>query len=160
MTTTDIELKLIVPEYQDFIPQYETPGSAGMDLKAFLPDFEKAGTYVVVGPGASVLIQTNIAVKMNRDDIAGFIMPRSGLGHRDGIVLGNLTGVIDSDDTGEILISVWNRKTFGAIHIHHGDRIAQLVFKPIYRVNGFKVVTDFSEETERGDGGFGSTDRN
>lgn len=130
------------------LPQYETHGSAGMDLKAMLDED------TIIKAGETRLIPTGIAVNMGDDNICATILPRSGLGHKNGIVLGNLVGLIDSDYQGQIFVSIWNRSDSDFV-IKIGDRIAQLVFLPVIKAK-FEVVAEF-HETHRGEGGFGST---
>ncbi len=148
--TRSIDLKILNPLMGDSIPLpgYATVGSAGMDLRACLAE------PVLLPAGETLLIPTGIAVHMRQPDMAAMILPRSGLGHNHGIVLGNLVGLIDSDYQGEIKISCWNRSAED-YRIMPGDRIAQLVFVPTFRVS-FNVVSDF-ETTVRGIGGFGHT---
>ncbi|MCP3678830.1 MAG: dUTP diphosphatase [Gammaproteobacteria bacterium] len=133
------------------LPEYATSGSAGLDLRACL---DKP---LELPPQASELIPTGLAMHIDNPDMAAVILPRSGLGHRHGLVLGNLVGLLDSDYQGEILISCWNR---GDKHftINPGERIAQLVFLPIKQVT-FSLVDQF-DESDRGAGGFGSSGRN
>jgi dUTP pyrophosphatase len=130
------------------LPEYSTPGSAGMDLRACLD------SSLNIAAGETVLIPTGISIYIGDENLAATILPRSGLGHKHGIVLGNLVGLIDSDYQGPLMISVWNRgdKEFT---IQPGDRIAQLVFVPVVQV-AFDVVDEF-HSTERGTGGFGSS---
>lgn len=130
------------------LPSYATSGSAGVDLRACLDE------KLCIAPGQTVLIPTGLAIHMADPNLAATILPRSGLGHKHGIVLGNLVGLIDSDYQGELKISCWNR---GQDHftIEPGDRIAQLVFLPVVQVN-FDVVDDFNQ-SDRGEGGFGHT---
>lgn len=128
------------------LPQYETQDSAGMDLRACL-DAE-----LVLQPGATQLIPTGISIYIGDPNLAAVILPRSGLGHKQGIVLGNLVGLIDADYQGPLMISCWNRGQ-NAYTITPGDRIAQLVFLPIARVK-FDIVNEF-QATSRGTGGFG-----
>jgi len=132
------------------LPQYATTGSAGLDLRACID------APIQLAPGETQLISTGIAIYMGDPNMAATILPRSGLGHKHGIVLGNLIGLIDSDYQGEILISCWNR---GNDHftIQPGERIAQLVFVPVIR-GEFEVVNEFVS-TARGEGGFGSSGR-
>lgn len=132
------------------LPQYATNGSAGLDLRACID------APIQLAPGETQLISTGIAIYMGDSNMAATILPRSGLGHKHGIVLGNLIGLIDSDYQGELLISCWNR---GNDHftIQPGERIAQLVFIPVIR-GEFDVVNEFVS-TERGEGGFGSSGR-
>lgn len=145
-----VKIKILDPRIgQAFpLPYYITPGSAGMDLRACLKEA------VTLSPGKTLLIPTGLAIHIDDSTIAATILPRSGLGHKHGIVLGNLIGLIDSDYQGEILISCWNRgqETFT---IQPGERIAQLVFLPVIQVE-WAVVESF-EETTRGEGGFGHT---
>ncbi len=145
-----IELKIINPLVGDKIPlpEYATTGSAGMDLRACLE------TSLTVAAGETILIPTGIAIYMRDPRMAAMILPRSGLGHKHGIVLGNLVGLIDSDYQGEIKISCWNRSA-GGYTIAPGERIAQLVFIPTLQVS-FNLVSEFNI-TERGEGGFGHT---
>lgn len=130
------------------LPTYATDGSAGMDLRACLEE------PLEIKPGETHLIPTGLAIHIANPDIAAIILPRSGLGHKHGIVLGNLVGLIDSDYQGQLFVSCWNRsdKLFS---INIGDRIAQLMFIPVIQPK-LEVVDDFSE-TERGEGGFGSS---
>ncbi len=130
------------------LPQYATLGSAGLDLRACIAE------PLEIRPSGVNLIPTGIAIHIKDQSMAATILPRSGLGHKHGIVLGNLIGLIDSDYQGPILISCWNRGE-DDYTIYPGDRIAQLVILPIMRAN-FNVVSDF-QESDRGTGGFGST---
>ena len=128
------------------LPQYATPGSAGLDLRAML---EKD---TVIKPGETVLIPTGLSVYIGDPGLAAVILPRSGLGHKHGVVLGNLVGLIDSDYQGQLMVSVWNRGQTTFI-IEPGERIAQMVFVPVVQAE-FNLVEEFVE-TERGAGGFG-----
>jgi dUTP pyrophosphatase len=132
------------------LPHYATDGSAGLDMRACID------AAVSVEPGQTVLIPTGIAIHIGDSGLAAVLLPRSGLGHRHGLVLGNLTGLIDSDYQGQIFISCWNRgaKTY---EVQPGERIAQLVFVPVEQV-AFHVVGEFGE-SERGEGGFGHSGR-
>ncbi len=132
------------------LPGYSTAGSAGMDLRACLD------TTLTLSPGDSELIPTGLAIYIEDPGYAAMILPRSGLGHKHGIVLGNLVGLIDSDYQGELMISCWNRgkETFS---IDPGDRIAQLIIVPVHQTS-FEIVDEFST-TDRGAGGFGSSGR-
>lgn len=132
------------------LPHYATPGSAGIDLRACVDES------LTVMPGATELIPTGIALHLEDPGLAATILPRSGLGHKHGIVLGNLVGLIDSDYQGEILVSCWNRGT-KPFEIEPGLRLAQLVIVPVVQVE-FDVVPGFST-SERGAGGFGHTGR-
>lgn len=130
------------------LPQYATDGSAGLDLRACLDaPFQ-------LMPGATELINTGIAIHINNPTVAATILPRSGLGHKHGIVLGNLVGLIDSDYQGPLMVSCWNRSDKTYI-IEPGERIAQLVIVPILKAQ-FEIVDEF-KQTDRGDGGFGSS---
>ncbi|MHC1480972.1 dUTP diphosphatase [Frateuria aurantia] len=146
----DVELKILDERLGRTIPLPEaaTPGSAGMDLRAAI-----SGS-LTLSPGASVLIPTGFAIHIGDPGWCGLIVPRSGLGHRQGLVMGNLTGVIDADYQGPLLISCWNRSD-APVTIHEGDRIAQLLLVPVGRAR-FKQVEAFAE-SHRGEGGFGST---
>ncbi len=129
-------------------PHYATPGSAGLDLRACLD------TPVVLQPGETHLVPTGMAIHLADPGLAAMILPRSGLGHKHGIVLGNLVGLIDSDYQGQIFVSVWNRG-HASFEIEPMERIAQLMVVPVLQV-GFNVVERF-DESSRGAGGFGST---
>jgi dUTP pyrophosphatase len=132
------------------LPNYATEGSAGLDLRAML------AAPMELAPGSAELIPTGLAVHIGDPGLAALVLPRSGLGHRHGIVLGNLVGLIDSDYQGQLLVSCWNRgsETF---RIEVGERIAQLVLVPVVRVR-FELVSEFTD-SERGTGGFGHTGR-
>jgi dUTP pyrophosphatase len=133
------------------LPEYATDGSAGMDLRACL---EKP---VTLQPGDTFLIPTGIAIHIDDPSLCAVLLPRSGLGHKHGIVLGNLVGLIDSDYQGQLFISCWNRGR-ESFTIEIGERIAQMVLVPVARVD-FEVVQEFTE-SHRGSGGFGHTGRN
>ncbi|MDD3608959.1 MAG: dUTP diphosphatase [Halothiobacillaceae bacterium] len=147
-----IQLKILDPRIgTEFpLPDYATPGSAGMDLRACID------APVALLPGETVLIPTGLALHIGDPGLAAVILPRSGLGHKHGIVLGNLVGLIDSDYQGQLFVSVWNRGT-ERFTIEAGERIAQLVFVPVVQA-GFEIVEVF-HASERGTGGFGSTGR-
>ncbi|AEC16972.1 dUTP diphosphatase [Gallibacterium anatis] len=130
------------------LPTYATEGSAGLDLRALTQE------KIVLQPGETQLIPTGLSIYIGDPNLAAVILPRSGLGHKHGIVLGNLVGLIDSDYQGPLMISAWNRSQ-QPFTIEVGDRIAQLVFVPVVQAE-FNIVTDF-EQTERGSGGFGHT---
>jgi len=132
------------------LPAYATDGSAGVDLRACVDEA------LTVAPGATHLIPTGLAIHIEDPGIAAVVLPRSGLGHRHGIVLGNLVGLIDSDYQGQVYVSCWNRGQ-DAYTIQAGERIAQLVFLPVVQVT-FQVVEDFGP-SQRGEGGFGSSGR-
>lgn len=150
--TQKIQLKILNKKLgQEIpIPRYATDGSAGLDLRACIDEA------IQLAPGESQLIPTGFAMHIGDKNLAATLLPRSGLGHKHGIVLGNLVGLIDSDYQGEVMISCWNR---GSDHftIEPGERIAQMVFLPIALCE-FQVVNEFTE-SERGSGGFGHTGR-
>lgn len=143
-----IELKVLDPRVGDSIPlpEYATAGSAGLDMRACTDEPLR------VEPGDTVLVPTGLAIHVGDPRLAAVLLPRSGLGHKHGLVLGNLTGLIDSDYQGQVFISCWNRGR-KAYEIQPGERIAQMVFVPIEQVR-FEVVEEF-DESERGTGGFG-----
>lgn len=147
-----IQLKVIDPRVgTDFpLPSYATEGSAGMDLRACID------VPIEIKPGETQLIPTGIAIHISDNGLAAVLLPRSGLGHKHGIVLGNLTGLIDSDYQGQVFVSCWNRGSQNYV-IQVGERIAQMVFLPVAMVD-FAVVDDF-DASERGAGGFGSSGR-
>lgn len=130
------------------LPEYASPGSAGLDLRACVD------TTLILDAGDTTLIPTGLAIYIEDPHYAGMILPRSGLGHKHGIVLGNLVGLIDSDYQGQLFVSCWNRSST-AFEIEVGTRIAQLVIVPVLQV-GFEAVDDFTT-SQRGSGGFGST---
>lgn len=143
-----IDYKILNPLIKEHLPSYGSAGSAGLDLRACI---EKE---LVINPGKTELIPSGISIYIKNPGYAALILPRSGLGHKHGIVLGNLVGLIDSDYQGELLISCWNRGDKEFI-INPLERIAQLVVVPVYQAS-FNLVNDF-ESSERGEGGFGST---
>lgn len=147
-----LQVKILDPKVGKEIPlpHYATDGSAGMDLRACLDEA------VVLEPGQTELIPTGIAIYIEDPGLAATILPRSGLGHKHGIVLGNLVGLIDSDYQGQLFVSVWNRGNT-TFTIEPSERIAQLVLLPVVQAD-FDIVEDFVE-TDRGDGGFGSSGR-
>jgi dUTP pyrophosphatase len=132
------------------MPEYATPGSAGVDMRACLD------APLVLEPGQTELIPTGMAIHIDDPGLAAVLLPRSGLGHKHGVVLGNLTGLIDSDYQGQVFISCWNRGS-SAFTVAPGERIAQMVILPVVQVR-FDVVESF-EESKRGAGGFGSSGR-
>jgi len=142
-----IQLKILDPRAA--APAYATPGAAGLDLRALLD------APLVLEPGQTTLIQTGLSIYIGNPHFAAVILPRSGLGHKHGIVLGNGTGLIDSDYQGELMVSCWNRGQ-AAFTIHPGERIAQLVIVPVVQAQ-FEVVDAFHAASDRGAGGFGST---
>ena len=151
MTTATIDLKILDARMAGQLPAYATPGSAGLDLRACL------NAPLVIEPGQTVLIPTGLAVHIADPGLAAMILPRSGLGHKHGIVLGNLVGLIDSDYQGQLMVSAWNRSDV-AFTIEPMERIAQMVIVPVVQAR-FNVVSDFAQASERGAGGHGSTGR-
>ncbi|NMF87848.1 MULTISPECIES: dUTP diphosphatase [Aromatoleum] len=143
-----IDVKILDDRLRDHKPSYATPGSAGLDLRACL------NAPVTLHPGDSTLIPSGLAIHLADPGLAAMVLPRSGLGHKHGIVLGNLVGLIDSDYQGQIFVSVWNRGR-ASFTLQPMERIAQLVVVPVLQV-GFNVVDEFPE-SDRGEGGFGST---
>jgi dUTP pyrophosphatase len=145
-----IDVRILDPRLHDSLPQYATAGSAGLDLRACIAD------PLVLNPGEAQLIPTGMAIHLDDAGFAALILPRSGLGHRHGIVLGNLVGLIDSDYQGQILVSCWNRggEPFTIAPL---ERIAQMVIVPVVQAR-LNIVEDFAA-SERGAGGFGSTGR-
>lgn len=143
-----IELKILDPRVGDSVPlpQYATDGSAGLDMRACIDE------PVTVAPGETVLIPTGLAIHVADPSLAAVLLPRSGLGHKHGLVLGNLTGLIDSDYQGQVFISCWNRSS-ERYTVQPSERIAQMVFVPVEQVE-FKVVEEFAV-SDRGAGGFG-----
>lgn len=149
-----MQVKILDARLSDWgLPSFQTQGAAAIDLYACVD-----GVILVEPHQPAILIKSGIAISFGDPSVAGLVLPRSGLGHKKGLVLGNTVGLIDSDYAGEILISVWNRSPIGSdpIEISPGERIAQLVFVPIVRP-AFEVVQEFSMQTARGAGGFGST---
>ncbi len=143
-----LDVKLLDPRLRDSLPQYATAGAAGLDLRACV---ERPLT---LAPGAAELVPSGIAIHLADPGLAAVVVPRSGLGHKHGIVLGNLVGLIDSDYQGQVMVSVWNRSG-AAFTINPMDRIAQLVVVPVVQVK-LNVVEEFAQ-SGRGAGGFGST---
>jgi dUTP pyrophosphatase len=148
----NIQLKILNPRVGDTIPlpEYATDGSAGMDLRACIDE------EILLKPGATLLIPTGLSIYIADPGLAATILPRSGLGHKHGVVLGNLVGLIDSDYQGELMVSCWNRGS-ESYTIHPGERIAQLVIVPVVQAK-FEIVDEF-DSSDRGDGGFGSSGR-
>jgi len=143
-----LDVKILDPRIRDMLPHYGTPGAAGLDLRACLD------APLELKPGESQLVPSGIAIHLGDPGYAAIVLPRSGLGAKHGIVLGNLVGLIDSDYQGQVLVSVWNRGS-AAFTIQPMDRIAQLVVVPVQQVE-FNVVDEF-QSSSRGAGGFGST---
>ncbi|ALT77479.1 dUTP diphosphatase [Paucibacter sp. KCTC 42545] len=149
MTQTTVDLKVLDARMAEQIPSYATPGSAGLDLRASLD------APVTLEPGQTFLVPTGLAIHINDPSLAAIILPRSGLGHKHGIVLGNLVGLIDSDYQGQLMVSCWNRGQTAFV-IQPMERIAQLVLVPVVQA-AFRRVDDFADASQRGEGGFGST---
>jgi dUTP pyrophosphatase len=143
-----LQVKILDERMRDQLPTYGTPGSAGLDLRACINEA------IEIAPGQTVLVPTGLAIYVEDPRYAAFILPRSGLGHKHGIVLGNLVGLIDSDYQGQLMVSCWNRSNT-AFELNPMERIAQLVIVPVVQAE-FHVVDDF-DASERGEGGFGST---
>ena len=143
-----IDVKLLDPRLAHQMPAYATPGSAGLDLRACLDQA------LTLAPNAWQLVPTGMAIHLGDPNFAALILPRSGLGHKHGIVLGNLVGLIDSDYQGQLMVSAWNRSAT-AFTIEPMERIAQLVIVPVVQAQ-FNLVTEFVA-SRRGDGGYGST---
>jgi len=148
MQKPTIELKILDDRVRQHLPAYATSGSAGMDLRACIAES------LTIAPGDTVLIPTGVAIHIGDPDLAAVILPRSGLGHKHGIVLGNLVGLIDSDYQGPLMVSCWNRGR-DPYTLNPLDRLAQLVIVPVVQAQ-FEVVEDF-QKSERGHGGFGSS---
>ncbi|MFO6419709.1 dUTP diphosphatase [Hylemonella sp. W303a] len=144
-----IDVKIIDARLREQMPAYATPGSAGLDLRACLD------APLTLAPNAWQLVPTGMAIHLADPGYAALILPRSGLGHKHGIVLGNLVGLIDSDYQGQLMVSAWNRSAT-AFTIEPMERIAQLVIVPVVQAH-FHLVDEFAAETERGTGGYGST---
>jgi dUTP pyrophosphatase len=147
-----IELKILDPRIGDSIelPRYATDGSAGMDMRACIDE------PLTVAPGETVLVPTGLAIHVSDPALAAILLPRSGLGHKHGLVLGNLTGLIDSDYQGQVFISCWNRSST-SYEVQPAERIAQMVFVPVEQIE-LKIVEEF-DASERGAGGFGHSGR-
>jgi dUTP pyrophosphatase len=143
-----IDVKILDPRMHDLMPAYATPGSAGLDLRACID------APLTIEPGQTVLVPTGLAIHIADPGYAAMILPRSGMGHKNGIVLGNLVGLIDSDYQGQLMVSTWNRGQ-NAFTLQAMERLAQLIVVPVLQV-GFNVVEEFGA-SERGEGGFGST---
>jgi dUTP pyrophosphatase len=143
-----VDLKILDQRVREQLPHYATPGSAGLDLRACLD------AAIVLNPGETQLIPTGLAIHLADAGYAAMILPRSGLGHKHGVVLGNLVGLIDSDYQGQLMVSVWNRGQT-AFTIQPFERIAQMVIVPVVQAQ-FNIVDEFGD-SQRGEGGFGST---
>ena len=147
----DLDVRILDSRLQDLMPCYATPGSAGLDLRACLE------APLTLQANAWQLVPTGLAIHLADPGYAAIILPRSGLGHKHGIVLGNLVGLIDSDYQGQLMVSAWNRSDV-AFTIEPMERIAQLVIVPVVQAN-LRVVNEFAQTSERGAGGYGSTGR-
>ena len=144
-----VDIKILDARLRDNMPSYATPGSAGLDLRACID------APVTLEPGQWQLIPTGMAMYLKDPGYAAMILPRSGMGHKHGIVLGNLVGLIDSDYQGQLMVSAWNRSQT-AFTLQPMDRLAQLVIVPVVQPS-FNVVDEFEAPSDRGDGGYGST---
>ena len=144
-----VDLKILDPRMADQLPHYATPGSAGLDLRACLD------VAITLEPNAWQLVPTGVAIHLDDPAYAALILPRSGLGHKHGIVLGNLVGLIDSDYQGQLMVSAWNRSST-PFTLEPMERLAQLVIVPVVQAQ-FNVVQEFAAKSERGEGGYGST---
>jgi dUTP pyrophosphatase len=145
-----LDIKILDARMRDYLPAYATTGSAGLDLRACLDEA------VTLEPGQTTLIPTGLAIHIEDPGYAALILPRSGLGHKHGVVLGNLVGLIDSDYQGQLMISTWNRGSTAFV-LNPFERLAQLVIVPVVQAT-FNIVDEFAA-SERGAGGFGSTGR-
>jgi len=145
----ELDVKILDARMRDQLPQYATPGSAGLDLRACLD------VPLILAPNAWQLVPTGIAIHLRDPGYAAMLLPRSGLGHKHGIVLGNLVGLIDSDYQGQLMVSCWNRSDV-VFTIEPMERIAQMVIVPVVQAR-FNVVEEFGDVTKRGAGGYGST---
>jgi dUTP pyrophosphatase len=143
-----LDVKILDARMRDFLPAYATPGSAGLDLRACIDE------PLVIAPGQTSLVPTGLAIHLGDPGYAAVILPRSGLGHKHGVVLGNLVGLIDSDYQGQLMISTWNRGDT-AFTLNPMERLAQMVIVPVVQAE-LNIVGDF-EASDRGAGGFGST---
>jgi dUTP pyrophosphatase len=148
---TTVQVRILDPRMADSLPAYATPGSAGLDLRACLDQ------PLALAPGQSALIPTGLSVYIGDPGLAAVLLPRSGLGHKHGIVLGNLVGLIDSDYQGPLMVSCWNRSDV-AFTVQPMERIAQMVIVPVVQA-AFEVVDNFHAVSGRAEGGFGSTGR-
>jgi dUTP pyrophosphatase len=143
-----LQVKIIDERMRSQLPQYATSGSAGLDLRACLDEA------IEIAPGQTLLVPTGISIYINDPRYCAMILPRSGLGHKHGIVLGNLVGLIDSDYQGQLMISTWNRSTT-SFRLEPMERLAQLVIVPVMQIE-WSIVDEFTS-SDRGEGGFGST---
>lgn len=146
-----VDVKILDPRLNENLPTYATPGSAGLDLRACLD------SAIDLEPGQTVLVPTGLSIHIADPGYAAMILPRSGMGHKNGIVLGNLVGLIDSDYQGPLMVSTWNRGQ-NTFRLEPMERLAQLVIVPVVQAQ-FRVVDEFEAHSDRGAGGFGSTGR-
>ena len=144
-----VDLKILDDRLKDQLPSYATPGAAGLDLRACVDQA------LEIEPGQTVLVPTGLSIHLADPGYAAMILPRSGLGHKHGIVLGNLVGLIDSDYQGPLMVSTWNRSQ-QVFTLEPMERLAQLVIVPVVQA-AFRVVDEFESDSDRGAGGFGST---
>jgi dUTP pyrophosphatase len=144
-----VDVKILDPRLKDNLPAYATPGSAGLDLRACLD------TAIDIEPGQTILVPTGLSIHIADPNYAAMILPRSGMGHKHGIVLGNLVGLIDSDYQGPLMVSTWNRGQ-SIFRLEPMERLAQLIIVPVVHA-AFRIVDEFGHESDRGTGGFGST---
>ena len=147
----NLDVKILDPRLNEQLPAYATPGSAGLDLRACLD------APLTLAPGACERVPTGMAIHLDDPGYAAMILPRSGLGHKHGLVLGNLVGLIDSDYQGQLMVSAWNRGS-AAYTLQPLERLAQLVVVPVVQAR-LRVVQEFSAASTRGEGGYGSTGR-
>ncbi|UOD49255.1 dUTP diphosphatase [Orrella daihaiensis] len=144
-----VDVKILDARLTDNLPTYATPGSAGLDLRACLD------SAIDLEPGQTVLVPTGLSIHIADPDYAAMILPRSGMGHKNGIVLGNLVGLIDSDYQGPLMVSTWNRGQ-NVFRLEPMERLAQLVIVPVVQAQ-WRIVEEFESQSDRGAGGFGST---
>jgi dUTP pyrophosphatase len=144
-----VDVKILDSRLNDTLPAYATPGSAGLDLRACLDE------PIDLAPGQTILVPTGLSIYIGDPNYAAMILPRSGMGHKHGIVLGNLVGLIDSDYQGPLMVSTWNRSQV-TFRLEPMERLAQLVIVPVVQAQ-FRVVDTFEQSSDRGSGGFGST---
>lgn len=147
-----VDVKILDPRLEGNLPTYATPGSAGLDLRACIDQA------IDIEPGQTILVPTGLSIHIADPGYAAMILPRSGMGHKNGIVLGNLVGLIDSDYQGPLMVSTWNRGQ-APFRLEPMERLAQLVIVPVIQAQ-FRVVQAFDQTSDRGSGGFGSTGTN
>lgn len=147
-----VDVKILDPRLEGNLPTYATPGSAGLDLRACIDQA------IDIEPGQTILVPTGLSIHIADPGYAAMILPRSGMGHKNGIVLGNLVGLIDSDYQGPLMVSTWNRGQ-SSFRLEPMERLAQLVIVPVVQAE-FRVVEAFEQTSDRGSGGFGSTGTN